>query len=428
MSSARLAALDAMSLLRRGTFSQDALDTAIGSARLDARDAALCERIVRTAVQNLTYVDYVIGLWCSTPLKKLEATVLDILRISAAQLLFLDRVPPSAAVNEGVSLCRARGKSRAAGLVNGVLRRIAENRDSIPDVPGSGTAEYLSVKYSHPLWLVREFMARRGYEGAEALLAADNAEPPLTIQTNTLKTSPEELFSAIQAQGCEVRPGLCRGSFDLRAAGGVEKLPGYDTGEFYVQDSASRMAVESIGLEPGMNVLDACSAPGGKSFAAAMLMRGEGRILACDLKAKRLARVSEGAKRLGVGGMIGTRVMDARRPGEELHGTFDVVIADAPCSGLGVIRRKPEIRFKSAEEIAQLPEIQLDILRGLAPCVKPGGVLLYSTCTLLQRENEDAVRAFLGENSGFTVTGERTLWPDIDKTDGFFICRMVKSI
>ncbi len=428
MSSARLAALDAMSLLRRGTFSQDALDAAIGSARLDARDAALCERIVRTAVQNLTYVDYVIGLWCSTPVKKLEAAVLDILRVSAAQLLFLDRVPPSAAVNEGVSLCRARGKSRAAGLVNGVLRRIAENRDSVPDVPGSGTAEYLSVKYSHPLWLVRGFMARRGYEGAEALLAADNAEPPLTIQTNTLKTSPEELFSAIQAQGCEVRPGLCRGSFDLRAAGGVEKLPGYAAGEFYVQDSAARMAVESIGLEPGMKVLDACSAPGGKSFAAAMLMRGEGSILACDLKAKRLARVSEGAKRLGVGGMIGTRVMDARRPGEELHGTFDVVIADAPCSGLGVIRRKPEIRFKSAEEIAQLPEIQLDILRGLAPCVKPGGVLLYSTCTLLQRENEDAVRAFLGENSGFTVTGERTLWPDIDKTDGFFICRMVKSI
>ena len=176
-----------------------------------------------------------------------------------------------------------------------------------------------------------------------------------------------------------------------------------------------------------MSVLDACSAPGGKSFAAAIRMGGEGRILACDLKEKRLRRVSEGAERLGLG-IISTRTMDARRPPEELNGAFDVVIADAPCSGLGVIRRKPEIRFKTPEEIEGLPEIQLGILRGLADCVKPGGTLLYSTCTLLERENEDVIRAFLGSNSGFAAEIERTLWPDTDKTDGFFICRMVKSI
>lgn len=427
MSSARLAALDAMNMLRRGTFSSDALDAAVHAAKLEPRDAALCQRIVRSTVQNLTYIDYVIGLWCSTPVKKLERTVLDILRISAAQLLFLDRVPASAAVNEGVNLCRERGKARAAGLVNGVLRRIAENRDSIPPVPGAGAAEYLSTRYSHPLWLVRELVSRRGYDGAEAVLAANNAEPPLTIQTNTLKTTPDALAAALSEAGYMFESGLCAGSFDLAGAGSVERIPGYAGGLFYVQDAAARMAVESIGLKPGMSVLDACSAPGGKSFAATMLMRGEGRILACDLKEKRLRRVCEGAARLGID-MIDTRAMDARAPSEELHEVFDVVIADAPCSGLGVIRRKPEIRFKSAEEIAQLPEIQLDILSGLAPCVKPGGVLLYSTCTLLQRENEDAVRAFLGKNSGFTVTGERTLWPDIDKTDGFFICRMVKSI
>ena len=427
MSTARLAALDAMELLRRGTFSSDALEASVRSAKLDARDAALCERIVRSTVRNLAYLDYVIGLWCSTPVRRLENTVLDILRISAAQLLYLDRVPPSAAVNEGVKLCRERGKSRAAGLVNGVLRRVAENRDNVPDVPGKGTAEYLSVKYSHPLWLVREFTSRRGYDGAEALLAAGNSEPPVTIQTNTLKTDPGTLAGLLSDAGLPARPGICAGSFDLYGAGAVAALPGYDGGLFYVQDAAARIAVESAGLRPGMDVLDACSAPGGKSFAAAMLMEGRGKILACDLKEKRLRRVDGGAKRLGIG-ITETAVMDARMPPEELHGAFDVVIADAPCSGFGVIRRKPEIRFKSEADTAALPGIQLDILRGLSSCVRPGGVMLYSTCTLLERENENVVREFLDENYGYTVTEMRTLWPDTDDTDGFFICRMVKSI
>lgn len=427
MSTARSASLDALRLLRRGTFSSEALDAAIQSAGLDRRDAAMCSRIVRATVQNLSYIDYVIGLWCKTPVKKLETQVLDILRVSVSQLLFLDRIPPSAAVSEGVNLCRERGKARASGLVNGVLRRVAENRDSIPDVPGTGTAEYLSTRFSHPLWLTREFIRRRGYEGAAALLKADNAEPPLTIQTNTLKTTPEALLNAIQEAGCAAVPGICAGSFNLTGAGGVTDIPGYGEGLFYVQDAAARLAVESAELRPGMRVLDACSAPGGKSFAAAMLMRGEGSILACDLKDKRLRRVNEGAERLGIS-IIDTRAMDARKPPEELRDAFDVVIADVPCSGLGVIRRKPEIRFKPEDEIASLPEIQLDILRSLAACVKPGGTLLYSTCTLLERENEDIVRAFLEGAQSYTVTAQRTLWPDTDKTDGFFICRMVKSI
>lgn len=427
MSGARQAALDAVALLRRGTFSSEALDAAIVGSKLDRRDAALCERIVRGTVQNLAYIDYVIGLWSKTPVKRLESRVLDILRISVCQLLYLDRVPARAAVSEAVELCRASGKARAAGLVNGVLRRVSEHRDDIPEVPGRGSEACLAVRYSHPEPLVHEFVARRGYDGAEALLAANNTEPPITIQTNTLKTTPEALLNAIQEVGVDVKPGICAGAYDLSGAGDVKALPGYDEGLFYVQDAAARLAVEAAAPGRGMRVLDACSAPGGKSFAAAMLMQGEGEILACDLKEKRLKRVDEGAKRLGID-IIKTAVMDARTPGEELRGAFDVVIADAPCSGLGVIRRKPEIRFKSASEIESLPEIQLAILKGLAPCVKPGGVLMYSTCTLLERENEGVVRAFMDGNREFTVTEERTLWPDTDKTDGFFICRMVRSI
>ena len=427
MSGARSAALTALRELRRGAFSSEALELAVRREGLARRDAALCERIVRAAVQNLAYLDYVISLWCRTPVKKLEPLVLDILRLSASQLIYLDRVPASAAVSEGVKLCRESGCSRAEGLVNAVLRRIAENRGSIPEPPGSGGAEYLSVKYSHPLWLTEAFIERRGYEGAEALLAADNAEPPLTIQVNTLRTSADALECALRSEGISVRPGLCRDSFDLEGAGAVKELPGFDEGLFFVQDAAAHLAVESAGIEPGMSVLDACSAPGGKSFTAAMLLRGEGEILACDLKEKRLRRVAEGAERLGIGN-ISCRAMDARTPGAELHGRFDVVIADAPCSGLGVIRRKPEIRFKRPDELEQLPEIQLGILRGLADCVKPGGTLLYSTCTLLERENELVSGAFLAEREDFERVGERTLWPDTDRTDGFYICRMKRSI
>ena len=174
-----------------------------------------------------------------------------------------------------------------------------------------------------------------------------------------------------------------------------------------------------------MTVLDACAAPGGKSFGAAIQMNGAGSIISCDVQEKKLLRISDGAARLGLN-CIETRRMDARRPAEELIGAADVVIADAPCSGLGVIAKKPEIRFKSESDLEALPGIQLDILRGLAECVKPGGTLLYSTCTLRKCENEDVIAAFLSENSGFEVQEMRTLWPDIDDSDGFFVCRMVR--
>ncbi len=429
MSPAREAALRAMSLVRKGKFMSEAVDEAVRAFGLGRRAAALCARIVHEALSNRGYIASVLEHWSKLPMNRLEYVVYDILAIGAAQLLFMDRIPPSAAVNEAVELCRKYGGERATSYVNGVLRRVAENRGRpIALLERCSGAEYLGYRYSCARWIAEEFVRRRGYEGAEALCQANNAEPPLTIQVNTLKTGSAELSGALQAAGIEAAPGLLPGSFDLPASGLISGLPGYDGGYFYVQDSAARMAVEAAAPEKGMSVLDACSAPGGKSFAAAIRMGGEGSILACDLKEKRLRRVAEGAKRLGLEGIIRTRAMDARQPGEELRGRFDVVIADAPCSGLGVIRRKPEIRYKTDYETASLPAIQLAILSGLAGCVKPGGTLLYSTCTLLERENEDVVRAFLSDNGGFTATDERTLWPDIDKTDGFFICRMVKSI
>lgn len=422
----REAALEAMHRMRRaGDFSSDAVDGVITQSALEPREAAFCTRIVRETLQNLYFIDYYLNLWSNTPTKRLEPAVLDILRISAAQLLFMDRVPPSAAVNEGVKLCANSGCKRASGLVNSVLRRVSEHRDTLPEIPGEGTAEYLSTRYSHALWQVRELIERRGYDGARSVLERNNAEPPLTLQTNTLRTTAEELADMLRAAGFEPVAGTSPGELRLRGAGRADLLPGYSEGLFYVQDGAARLAVRETGVKPGMTVLDACAAPGGKSFGAAIQMNGAGRIISCDVQEKKLRRISDGAARLRLD-CIETRRMDARRPAEELIGAADVVIADAPCSGLGVIAKKPEIRFKSESDLEALPGIQLDILRGLAECVKPGGTLLYSTCTLRKCENEDVIAAFLSENSGFEVQEMRTLWPDIDDSDGFFVCRMVR--
>ncbi len=422
----REAALEAMRRMRRaGDFSSDAVDGVITQSALEPREAAFCTRIVRETLQNLYFIDYYLNLWSNTPTKRLEPAVLDILRISAAQLLFMDRVPPSAAVNEGVKLCAKSGCKRASGLVNSVLRRVSENRGALPEIPSEGTAEYLSTRYSHALWQVHELIERRGYDGARSVLERNNAEPPLTLQTNTLRTTAEELADMLRAAGFEPVAGASPGELRLRGAGRADLLPGYSEGLFYVQDGAARLAVRESGVKPGMTVLDACAAPGGKSFGAAIQMNGAGRIISCDVQEKKLRRISDGAVRLGLN-CIETRRMDARRPAEELIGAADVVIADAPCSGLGVIAKKPEIRFKSESDLEALPGIQLDILRGLAECVKPGGTLLYSTCTLRKCENEDVIAAFLSENSGFEVQEMRTLWPDIDDSDGFFVCRMVR--
>lgn len=423
----RQAAAAALSKYRRaGAWSEMALDSVIRESALEPREAALCSRLVYGVLQNLAFLDFYIGRYSSTPTNRMEPKVLDILRLSAYQILFMDRIPVSAAVNEGVNLCSGGACKRAAGLVNAVLRRIAENRGALPEIPGEGTAEYLSVRYSHPQWLVAELIEDHGYDFTRDFLAANNAEPPVFVQTNTLKITADALTARLAERGIERSPGGVPGSFSVSGAGRVSSLPEFKEGLFYVQDDAARAAVIESGVKPGMNVLDACAAPGGKSFAAAIQMQNSGRIVSCDLHEKKLRRISEGASRLGID-IISVRKMDARTPDTDLTAWADVVIADAPCSGLGVIRKKPEIRYKDPEALEGLPAIQVSILDGLAGCVKPGGVLLYSTCTVRRRENEGVIERFLKGHGDYSADGMRTLWPHIHGTDGFFICRLIKS-
>ncbi|MBQ2895707.1 MAG: 16S rRNA (cytosine(967)-C(5))-methyltransferase RsmB, partial [Oscillospiraceae bacterium] len=324
--------------------------------------------------------------------------------LGVCQLLFLDRIPASAAVNEAVSLCR-RISPKAAGLVNAVLRRVAEHRDALPAISGEGTAAYLSLRHSHPLWLCEQLVAEHGYDFAAAFLAANNEEALLTVTMNPLRGA-ERVESVTLAGG-----------------GAVQSREGFAEGRFFVQDGAAHASVLHADPRPGMRVLDGCAAPGGKSFLSAILMENRGRIIACDLHEKKLRLIDEGAQRLGID-IIETVPMDGSKPYERFYESFDLVIADVPCSGLGVIRKKPEIRYKEREELARLPEIQLGILCGLSRCVKPGGTLHYSTCTILTEENGGVVEAFLKEHPDFEREEEKTFWPHLDGTDGFYFCRM----
>ena len=432
---ARQAALETLMRCRRdGAWSGTSLDASIHRFNLDRRDAAFASRLVLSVLENTAYCDFVIGCYSKG---KLEPQVRDILRLGTAQLLFLDRVPVSAAVNETVSLCRQNRLQRAAGLVNAVLRKIADNRNALPEVPGKGTAEYLASRYSHPLWLARELMEKKGYAFTEAFFTANNEPAPLNLQVNTLKVSESDYTRALARTEIPYTvPSEPTGCL-LLDGGMAQELPGYEDGLFYIQDRAARMAVEFAAPVPGMRVLDACACPGGKTFASAVRMRNQGRILSCDIHEKKLGLLRSGAERLGIG-IVETRAMDARVFEPALEEAFDLVIADVPCSGFGVIRKKPEIRYKKEEEIRALPEIQLDILSNLAHYVAPGGTLLYSTCTVLEQENESVVRVFLETHPEYETqplhtkgihapSGMVTFWPNVDGTDGFFAAILKKK-
>lgn len=432
---ARDAALEALEKCRRdGAWSGAAIDAVIKGAALDGREAALASRLSLGVLQNSTLCDFYIGAYCTQDVKKLEPKLRDVLRLGVYQLVFLDKIPPRAAVNESVALCRRCGLERAAGLVNAVLRRVSENKNSLPVIPGAGSAEHLSIKYSHPIWLVRRLIVERGYEFTEDFLRCCNTPPGLDIQVNTLKVGVDDYARALSRS--DIAHNVCdfpTGCITLQG-GSVTALPGFDEGLFYVQDRAARTAVEIAAPRAGMRVLDACSAPGGKAFSAAVRMKNSGEILACDIQEKKLAFIRQGAERLGID-IIRTEARDARCGDAALENVFDVVIADVPCSGLGVIRKKPEIRCKSENEIAPLPAIQRDILASLSRFVKPGGTLLYSTCTVLECENEAVVNEFLESHDNYSPepfalgtklieSGMHTFFPNTDGTDGFFAARL----
>ncbi len=427
VSPAREAAAWVLGRCRRfDAWSQQTLDAARSRYHLDERDAALCTRMCMSVLQNAALCDHYIDTASSVPASELEPRVRDVLRLGVVQLLMMDRIPDPAAVSQSVELCK-RANPRAAGLVNAVLRKIARCRDTLPEPPDGETAEALSIRYSHPLWLCEKLLAEHGYEHTRAFLETNNREPALSLTANLLRTDAVQLARRLRGEGFSAETSaLSPVSVHLTDAGTVTALPGFAEGDFFVQDAAAAMGVLAVAPGKGMRVLDACAAPGGKSLLCASLMGNEGDIAACDIHEKKLAQIVDSARRLHMS-IIRTAAMDAADPPPDLENGFDLVMADVPCSGMGVIRKKPEIRYKDPDALRRLPEVQLRILRGVSRCVRPGGTLLYSTCTVFREENEDVVGAFLEENGDFRMEECRTIWPQEYDTDGFFYSILRKN-
>jgi len=388
------------------------------SAQLtDKRDVALAKQITLGVIRNLALCDYYISAVSNVKLNKIEPQALDILRSAVYQIAFLDKVPKSAAVNEAVAIARKKLNPRAVGFINAVLRKLSA---ALPELPQtSDNAAYIALKYSHPEWLVREFISRLGETEAEALLLANNTEPPVYARVNTLKTTPERLTAELFALGIEALASELSGTLELRALRDLTTLVPFKEGEFFIQDPASTRAALAVGAKPEQRIIDACAAPGGKTFAMAIEMQNKGEIIAFDTE-KKVRLISEGAKRLRLS-VVSARAGDSSVCDERLTKTADAVLVDAPCSGFGVIRKKPEIRFKTREKIAELPQQALAILENCASYVKPGGTLIYSTCTLLEAENEGVVNAFLHTTTDYELESQTTYWPHISDSDGFFV-------
>lgn len=436
MGSAREAALITLTACeRQGAWSDGYLKKTLREQELDKRDAALASRLCYGVLQNRLLLDWHLARFCSRKLEALEIPVLCGLRAAVYQFLFLDKIPPSAAVNEAVELTKKYCRNpRAAGMVNGILRAMLRQK-GLPEPEGRDKVETLSIKYSHPQWLVAEFMAELGSEGAEALLAADNLQPPTAAQVNSLRADPDRLAKELRNEGVEVNlhPWM-PGCLLLSGSGDLERLAAFREGRFYVQDPAARLAVTAAGLRPGQRVLDCCAAPGGKSFAAALELGNRGEVISCDIHPHKIKLLQAGRDRLGLSVISPCLQSASERKAEWVDG-FDGVITDVPCSGLGIIRKKPDIRYKDPKALEGLPRVQQAILDNCARYVRPGGVLIYSTCTVLQRENGDVVDRFLAENPQFAPEvfslpelgeqpGRITFWPHIHGTDGFFVAKL----
>ncbi len=417
----------------RGAWSDAVLREQIEAAGLDRKDAALCTTLCCGVLQNRALLDYYIDGFL-TGRKHLQPALRDILRLAVYQITMLDRVPDAAAVNEAVKQAKAQFSQREAGLCNAVLRNMLRNKDKL-----TPPKDY-AVRYSHPAELVDLMKASVG-KRLGAILEADNSPVETCVQVNTLKTDADTLKARLEAQGAEVTPHPWEpGCFLIRGAGEIARLPAFREGLMQVQDPAARLSVDVMELKPGMRVLDLCAAPGGKSMAAAMYLHNQGEILSCDVHGGKLPQIELAAERLGVS-IVKTMENDASVFCPEWENAFDAVIADVPCSGLGVIRKKPDIRYKNLSDLEQLPPLQRSMIEQAGRYVRPGGMLLYSTCTILKRENEDVALDFLSAHGEFSPetlhlpqpleesrTGMLTLYQGIHQCDGFFMCKMRKQL
>ena len=459
---ARALALSTLLSVERGQYGNIAVDTALRRNPLEDADRHLYTALVYGVTERKTTLEYLLTKFSSRPVEELDDGVRLALCMGLYQLIYLDRVPDHAALDETVSLV----PRKVSGYVNAVLRAYLRFEASLPPAPDGSRAPRenrlatpadwaarfpdladpirgMAVCCGVPMPLCETFVEALDYDRALSVLTAFGDKPPITVRVNTQTTRAETLSSALTAEGLHVSPALYAPHALRVPEGAITASKAFAKGDFFVQDEASQLCVAALDAKPGEVVADTCACPGSKSFGIALSMENVGEVHAFDLHKSKLSLITEGAKRLGIS-IITADERDARRPDPELLGKCDRVLCDVPCSGLGVIAKKPEIRHKDLSESARLPAIQAAILEASAGYLKSGGVLVYSTCTILPAENQEVVTAFLASHPEFEAFdftfpakdasvsdivsegGMVTLLPDTNRTDGFFIARLRK--
>lgn len=426
------------SCIKNGRFTNLELDSMIKKYKFEGLDKSFFTALLYGTTERLLTLDFVISKFSNVEFSKIDSVILCILRCAVYQILYMDRVPDSAACNEAVDICKTTAHSdNQCGFVNGVLRSIVRNKNKIPDmIKNEGGRLAVSIECSIPLWIIDSLSKDYGEDTAFGFAKhISKAGQSVTIRVNTTKTTREKMLEEL---GKHARPTkhspfgiILDGSFP------APELYGFNDGLFFVQDEASQMASLLISdVNESTVITDTCACPGGKTFSAAMILGGRGRVNSFDLHKNRIRLIDSGAQRLGLEN-IRTEARDARNPDQALFGSSDYVICDVPCSGLGVIGKKPDIRYKDKSDVENLPSVQYDILCQSVKYLKVGGTLIYSTCTLRKAENEDIVTKFLSANPEYSLAstgllgkkdcGYVTLFPQELGTDGFFICRIIRN-
>lgn len=407
---------------RDKAYSNIAVDTVLRNN--DVSSAPFVCQLVYGVIERKITLDYILSRFLTQPLKKLNPQVLTVLRMGVYQIKFMDKVPASAAVNECVKLVKKIKCGFASGLVNSVLRKVSINDIDFPKT--DNIAYNFSIRYSCPEELVKHYIDNYGVDDTEELLKDSLGSSPIFIRVNTLKTTAYDLIKLLYSENINAfKCDDIENALILNDGGAIFKSSAYKQGLFHVQDKASQICISKLDPKPNEIVFDMCASPGGKTFTIAEMMANQGKVYSFDLYEHRVKLISDGAKRLGID-IINANVGDASLFNDTLQ-KADKILCDVPCSGLGVIRRKPEIRYKDLEFVDNLCELQYNILNCSAKYLKQNGILVYSTCSLNKKENEDICDKFLAENNDFKkVEDYITLWPHKNGTDGFFIAKFKK--
>lgn len=446
MKGARELALDALLRIEKDkAYSNLTVNRLLNDHPLSRHDAALVTELVYGTIQRKNTLDFYISRFVSGSTDRLSPLVLQLLRLSFYQLVYLDRIPPHAAVNEAVNIAKKRGHKGIAGLVNAVLRRALREpeRMRIPD--GLAAARAISFAHSHPEWLVERWIRQFGEETAVRICEANNTPPRQAIRVNPLRASRQDVLDELLRAGITARlSDIAPAGIVVDGGGHLAGQAGFKRGAYSIQDESSMLVAEVLAPEPGMTVLDCCAAPGGKTAHIAEKMGDRGTVVANDLHPRKIRLIRQQAERLGLASVRAEAGDAADLPDRYEPESFDRILLDAPCSGFGVIRRKPDLKWtKKEEDIAAISALQAALLDAVAGLLKPGGVLVYSTCTLEREENEDQVRGFLARHpefspdataadrlpalrSSFVQPGMLRIFPHDFGSDGFFIAALRK--